>query len=139
MAKTRNLTPARGEAPGFGLLEVLVATALMSLVLVMLLKVLAAGVRLRQGATHRTQALLVAEKLCHDYSRPGVLKAGRYRGVEGPYNYVVVVEPQYEVVNEILKAPVVCYSVDVAISWREFGQARSLSLQTIKTVSRKSS
>jgi prepilin-type N-terminal cleavage/methylation domain-containing protein len=139
VGKSRNRAEALGEAAGFSLLEVMVATALMSLVLVMLLQVLAGGLRLRQAATTRTQAILVAEKICHDYSRPAVLKAGQYRGVEGAYSYVVEVEPQYQVVNEMLKAPIICYSLKVAISWKEFGQDRSLSLQTIRTVSQKSS
>ena len=48
---------------GFSLLEVLVATALMGLVLVVLLQVLTSALRAQEASWSHTQALLTAEKM----------------------------------------------------------------------------
>jgi len=129
-----------GSQAGFTLLEVLVAAALMALMLVALLELLAAGLRTREAAQRRTQALMVAEKLCHDhYSRPDFLKAGIFQGREGPYAFRVTVEPQFQVAAEGLKSQVTCYSIKVAVSWQELGRSKSLEIQTVRTAARKKS
>ena len=57
---------AGGAADGFSLLEVLVATALMGLVMVVVLQLLTTALRCQETSWSRTQAVLAAEKAGDD-------------------------------------------------------------------------
>jgi len=126
---------AREVEAGFSLLEVMVATALMALVMVGLLQVLSAGLRAQDAVQRRTYALLAAEKVLQQYCREENLASGSHRGKEGTYSYQVNIKPQYQISNKIWDFKVICYNLQVSLSWEERGQAKTLDLQTFRTIS----
>ena len=94
MAQTTfTLNPLQGPAPpvprppkseGFSLLEVLVATTIMGLVLVVLLQVLTSALRAQEASWSHTQAVLVAEKVLQENCEINTLAEGTYQGRSWP-------------------------------------------------------
>jgi len=118
---------------GFSLLEVLVATTLMGLVLVVLLQVLTGAMRAQEMTLEHARALQVAERALQESCTAMNLAAAQYQGQSGPYNYLVKVTPQYEVADQTLDRLVKCSLIQVTVSWQERGSNRSVSLETIRT------
>jgi prepilin-type N-terminal cleavage/methylation domain-containing protein len=125
------------KANGFSLLEVLVATALMGLVLVVLLQVLTMALRSQEAAWRRTQAALVAEKILGENSQINTLKAGTYQGREGQFEYLVRISPQSEWSNSLSRRRILCSLIQVKLTWQERGAKKTLELQTLRTGSEK--
>ena len=122
---------------GFSLLEVLVATALMGLVLVVLLQVLTSALRAQEASWSHTQALLTAEKVLQENCEINTLEAATYQGRDGRFDYVVRVTPQYELANPFSDKRVLCSLIQVTVTWRVRGQRKILELQTVRTVAQK--
>lgn len=135
----RTRSSRRKETEGFSLLEVLVATTLMGLVLVVLLQVLTAAFRAQEASRGRTQALLVAEKVLQEHCARENLAPTTYHGREGRYDYQVQITPQYEIVRHTAFAgrKIACALIQVKVSWPERGRVKSLSLQTMRTAAQK--
>jgi Tfp pilus assembly protein PilV len=125
-------TPAAGSG-GFGLLEVLVATALMGLMLVVLLQVLTAALRSQETSFQRTRAALVADKILAENCRINTLKAGTYQGRDAGYDYLVRISPQEEWVNGVSHRAILCSLVEVTLTWQERGARKTLKLATLRT------
>lgn len=130
---------ARPANAGFSLLEVLVATVLMGLVLVVLLKVFSTSLRAQEASQAHARALIVAEKVLGEYLSIREMKAGQYQGTEGRYAYRVSIDPQYELSDRNSEARLNCYLLQVTVFWKEAGRAKSLELKTIRTVAQKKS
>ena len=127
---------ARGKREkdgGFSLLEVLVATALMGVMLVVILEVLTSALRAQEASRSNTQAVLAAEKVLAEYSEMEVSK-GVYQGREGRFDYEVRLEPQLQVQYPMQIKRLVCSSLQVVVSWKEQGKTKTLELQTLRTV-----
>jgi prepilin-type N-terminal cleavage/methylation domain-containing protein len=124
---------------GFSLLEVLVATSLMGVLLVVLLQVLTTALRAQETSLDQIQALLVAEKVLQENCGTQTLAAATYQGRDGRFDYLVRVSPQFEVSNPHINQLVRCSLIQVTVSWRQRDQARSLALQTIRTAVEKKS
>ena len=122
-----------GGSDGFSLLEVLVATTLMGLVLVVLLQVLTSALRSREAAFRHTQAALVAEKILAENCQINTLRAGTYQGREAQYDYQVRISPQYEWVNGVANRRILCSLIQVTVAWQERGARKTLELQTLRT------
>ncbi len=120
-------------ADGFGLLEVLVATALMGLVLVALLQVLSSSLRSQEASWGHTHAVLVAEKILAENCEINTLKGGTYQGRDGRYDYMVQVSPQYELANSLSNRQILCSLIRVTVTWQERGARKTLELQTLRT------
>ena len=144
MIFTRN--PVQGPAPpaprspgseGFSLLEVLVAATIMGLVLVVLLQVLTSALRAQKTSWGHTQAVLTAEKVLEENCQINTLAAGTYQGRDGRYDYVVRVTPQYELADPVAGKRVLCSLIQVTLTWQEWGRAKTLELQTIRTAAQK--
>ena len=131
--------PPGGKAQGFGLLEVLVATTIMGLVMVVLLEVLSAAVRAQESSWGNTQAELAAEKVLQENCLLNRLAAGTYQGREGTYDYVVRITPQFSISSPMRSARLLCSAIQVTVSWQERGRAKSLVLGTIRTNTEKKS
>jgi prepilin-type N-terminal cleavage/methylation domain-containing protein len=129
------LRPPKSE--GFSLLEVLVATTIMGLVLVVLLQVLTSALRAQEASWGHTQAVLVAEKVLQENCEINTLEEGTYQGRNGRYDYVVRVTPQYELAAPFADKRVLCSLIQVTLTWQEWGRRKTLELQTIRTVARK--
>jgi len=123
----------QGKSSGFSLLEVLVATTLMGLVLVVLLQVLTSAMRSQEAAWRHTQAVLLAEKILEENCLINTLKAGTYRGREGRYEYVVRISPQNEWSHSLVRRRILCSLIQVTVIWQERGAQKTLELQTMRT------
>jgi type II secretory pathway component PulJ len=141
-----NVSPARignskRKSQGFSLLEVLVATFLMGLMLILLQQVLASALRSMEASRRVTRAVLVAEDVLQEYCERKNLNAGSYQNRQGDYSYRVLITPQYEVSDSSIRvlSPKVlkCSLIQVTVSWREWGRAKSLNLATVRTVTEK--
>lgn len=125
----------KGQADqGFTLLEVLAATALMGVALVVLLELLGASVVWQGAARSQRQASQVAELVLGEFCYSKDLRTGNYRGQQGAYAYAVRITPQYEVERTRYRDKIVCFLIQVEVSWRERGSNRVLQLNTLRTV-----
>lgn len=129
--------PRPPGAEGFSLMEVLVATAVMGLVLVVLLQVLTSALRAQKASWGHTQAVLVAEKILQENCEISTLAKGTSQGRDGRYNYMVKVTPQYELADPFADKRVLCSLIQVTVTWQEWGRNKTLELQTIRTVAQK--
>jgi prepilin-type N-terminal cleavage/methylation domain-containing protein len=127
----------RSQAEGFTLLEVLVATALMGVVLVVLLQVLTSALRAQETSLNHIQALLAAEKVLQENCGAPSLAAATYQGREGRFDYLVRVTPQYELSNPMVSQMVMCSLIQITVSWRDWGQPKFLTIQTVRTTVQK--
>jgi general secretion pathway protein I len=118
---------------GFSLLEVLVATTLMGLIMVVLLQVLASTIRIQETDWNHTQALMVAEKVLQENCILNSLAAGSYQGREGRYDYRVLVNPQYEISASMGSSRLLSSTIQVTVFWKERGADKSLALTTVRT------
>lgn len=132
--------PKRREAncQGFSLLEVMVATTLMGLVLVVLLQVLSGAMQAQEVALGHARALQTADKVLQECCNTRNLAENRYQGQDGPYSYQVRITPQYTVVSPpTIDRLVTCSLIQVTVSWEERGRKRSVSLETVRAASQK--
>jgi len=129
--------PRRPRAEGFSLLEVLVATTIMGLVMVVLLQVLTSALRAQEASWGHTQAVLVGEKILQENCEVNTLAEGTYQGRDGRYDYMVRVAPQYELAAPFATKRILCSLIQVTLTWQEWGRHKTLELQTIRTVAQK--
>jgi len=139
MARTTLASPAPRppRVEGFSLLEVLVATTIMGLVMVVLLQVLTSALRAQEASWGHTQAVLVGEKVLQENCEINTLAEGTYQGRDGRYNYMVRVAPQYELSDPFANKKVLCSLIRVTLTWQEWGRRMTLELQTIRTAAQK--
>jgi general secretion pathway protein I len=121
------------QAEGFSLLEVLVATAIMGLVMVILLEVLSAAIRAQESSWNSSQAVMVAEKVLEENCLLNKLAEGNYQGREGVYDYTVRITPQFNVSSPMNRAQILCSLIRVTVNWQERGRTKSLILGTVRT------
>jgi len=136
------MTPPKagaGRTQGFSLLEVMVATALMGVLLVILLEVLAGSLRAQESSRTHTQAVLVAEKVIKEYGELRSLSQGVFQGRDGRFAYVVRLEPKFQGPTTMSDRKAVCSLLKVTVSWEERGRPKSLELQTMRTAVEKRS
>ena len=123
----------REKAAGFSLLEVLVAATLMGLMLVVILQVLTSALRAQEASRRNTQAVLVAENVLEDYGELRNYKEGTFQGREGRFDYLVRLVPQFQVpLPPPQDKQLICYLVQVKVSWEEQGKVKSLDLHTLR-------
>ncbi len=128
----------QADCRGFTLLEVMVATTIMGLVLVVLLQVLTGAMVAQETVQGHARALQVAERVLQDCCNAKDLSSRRYSGQDGIYSYQVRITPQYEVdTGGTLDRLVRSALIQATISWEERGRTRSVSLETIRTTAQK--
>ena len=118
-------------------MEVLVATAIMGLVLVVLLQVLTSALRAQEASWGHTQAVMMAEKILEENCQINSLKAGTYQGRDGRYDYVVRVLPQDAFPSPAADKRILCSLIEVALTWQEWGRRKTLELQTLRIAAQK--
>jgi prepilin-type N-terminal cleavage/methylation domain-containing protein len=132
------MKPASSDNTGFSLLEVLVATTLMGLVLVVLIQILTTVLRAQETSRLQVQALMVAEKVLQEQCDIRKLEQASYQGQEGRYGYQVRVTPQYEVSLTDYNKRIRCFLIEVTVSWQERGRVKSVALRTARLAATKS-
>lgn len=126
------LSARRAAAPGFTLLEVVVALIVFGLVFGVVTQIIQTGFRQSRSAGEITTATLIARSVLERVGVDLELTGARYQGeAEGGYRWVVDVEPApYETGPEPpLARP---FTVRVEVLWGEVGAERSIDLTTLR-------
>jgi prepilin-type N-terminal cleavage/methylation domain-containing protein len=129
--------PDQTGTEGFSLLEVLVATALVGLLLVVLLQILVTILRTEEGIWKTNRALILAEKVLQENCELSSLAAGVLEGREDDFDYLVKITPQYEVSSPMGEMHLSSSLIQVAVSWRGWYQKKTLVLETVRTATTK--
>ena len=129
----RHRASDRSGSAGFGLLEVLVATALVGLLLVVLLQILTSVFRTEEGIWKNSRALILAEKVLQENCELPTLTASVFQGREEDFDYQVKITPQYEVSSPAGELHLNCSLIQVAVTWRGWQQQKMLVLETVRT------
>lgn len=116
-------------------MEVLVATALVGLLLVVLLQILSSIFRTEEGIWNNNRALLLAERILQESSLASNLANGIYEGRKEGFAYQVQVTPQYEISSPLGELQLRCALIQVTVSWQERGRPKRLVLETARTAS----
>ena len=117
---------------GFSLLEVLVAFAILSVSLGVLLQVFGTGLRNTALAEDYTLAVLRAESLLAAIGRETPLAAGVSQGrIDGKFSWRSTVEP-YTDRTLIGNLPALPYRVVVEVFWQGPRRTRSVTLETLR-------
>jgi general secretion pathway protein I len=117
--------------PGFTLLEVLVALAILGLAIVVSIQGFASGLRLLKLSGEHQEAMLLADLKAREVTTP--TEAARDNGTEGSFTWErevkQVVTPDLEVEGRSVKWRQ--WEVDVSVRW---GDARQVTVATLRTV-----
>ena len=118
---------------GFSLLEVLVAFAILSVSLGVLLQVFATGLRNAGVADDYTQATLYAESILAAYGREGPLSEGVREGsINDRFSWRGTVSAYAEDMPDPEKTRMRAWRVNVEVFWRGLTQTRSVVLDTVR-------
>jgi prepilin-type N-terminal cleavage/methylation domain-containing protein len=123
---------------GFSLMEVLVATGLMGLMLVVLLQVLSGAMVAQETALGHARALQIADKVLQECCNAMDLSARQYAGQDGIFSYQVRITPQYEVaMPATLDRQVLCSLIQATVTWQARSRSQHVSLETIRIAAKK--
>ena len=118
---------------GFSLLEVLVAFAILSVSLGVLLQVFATGLRNAGVADDYTQATLYAESILAAYGRETPLSEGVHEGpINDRFSWRGAVSAYAENMPDPEKTRMQAYRISVEVFWRGLMQTRSVLLETVR-------
>ena len=118
---------------GFSLLEVLVAFAILSVSLGVLLQVFATGLRNAGTADDYTQATLYAESILAAYGHEAPLDEGVREGaINDRFSWRGTVSADAEGMPDSEKTRVLAYRVSVEVFWPGLVQTRSVVLETLR-------
>lgn len=121
------------DAHGFSLLEVLVAFAILSLSLGVLLQVFATGLRNASMADDYSQATLYAESILTAYGREAPLSESVREGpINERFSWRGVVSAYDEGMPDPQKTRVKAYRISVEVFWGGGTQPRSVVLETLR-------
>ena len=124
---------------GFSLLEILVAFAILTLALGILLKIFSGGVNSAGVAEEYSAAVQIAEGLMAKTGVETPLQAGVVSGQEDErYDWEVVVEPYYADTElpDLKAMNLLLFKVNVLVRWGQ-GNGREIRLSTLKLTSPK--
>ena len=126
-----------GRQRGFSLLEVLVAFAILSVSLGVLLQVFATGLRNAGMADDYTQATLYAESILTAYGREAPLNEGAREGaINDQFSWRGTVSAYADGMPDFEKTRVRAYRISVEVFWRGLAQTRSVILETLRLAPR---
>ena len=123
----------RCYAHGFSLLEVLVAFAILSVSLGVLLQVFAGGLRNVGMADDYSQATLYAESILTAYGREAPLSEGVHEGpINDRFSWRGTVSAYTEGMPDAEKIRMRAYRINVEVFWHGLVQTRSVVLETLR-------
>ncbi len=123
----------RRDAHGFSLLEVLVAFAILSISLGVLLQVFATGLRNTGMADDYSQATLYAESILTAYGREAPLSEGVHEGaINDRFSWRGTVSAYTEGLPDSEKTRMKAYRISVEVFWHGWVQTRSVILETLR-------
>jgi prepilin-type N-terminal cleavage/methylation domain-containing protein len=131
----RKQSARRAEAPGFTLIEVLVAFAIAALLLVPLMRLFSSGTGALTRSERAATAALWAQTVLDARTGEAPLAAGTEDGeLPGGYHWrrTVALYIDATLSPPQMAAPLVAYDVTLSVSWSERGQTRAVTLETLK-------
>jgi general secretion pathway protein I len=118
---------------GFSLLEVLVAFAILSMTLGVVLQVFSAGLRNTGLAEEYTYAVLHAESVLAALGREEPLAEGGMEGeFDDKFSWRSSVTPYEEDDVDLSDSTAVAYRVEVEVFWQSADKTRSIMLETLR-------
>lgn len=121
---------------GFSLLEVLVAFAILSISLGVLLQIFATGLRNAGVADDYTRATLYAESILAAIGRETPLTEGARSGpIDDQFSWRGTVDAYTERMPDTEKTRIQAYRVRVEVFWPSLLQTRSVVLETLRLAS----
>ncbi|MCP5450155.1 MAG: type II secretion system protein [Gammaproteobacteria bacterium] len=121
---------------GFSLLEVLVAFAILSISLGVLLQIFATGLRNAGVADDYTRATLYAESILAAIGRETPLAEGARNGpIDDQFSWRGTVDAYTENMPDTEKTRIQAYRVRVEVFWPSLLQTRSVVLETLRLAS----
>jgi general secretion pathway protein I len=118
---------------GFSLLEVLVAFAILSVSLGVLLQVFATGLRNAGMADDYTRATLYAESILAAIGREAPLSAGAREGsINDQFSWRGTVSEYNDGLPDPERTQIRAYRVSVEVFWPGLAQTRSVTLETLR-------
>jgi len=118
---------------GFSLLEILVAFAILSVSLGVLLQVFATGLRNAGAADDYTQATLYAESILAAIGKETPLAEGNHSGpINEQFSWRSRISPYLEGMPDPEKTHVRAYRIEVEVFWTGLAQQRSVALETLR-------
>jgi general secretion pathway protein I len=124
---------ARDGTAGFTLIEVLVAFAVVAVLLVPILHGFAMGTAGASRTQSLAEATIVAESALEAIGPALALTNGAVDDrQEGPYRVMSMVRRFHDESAAARDSVVVPYEIIVAVSWRDAGKPRSISLRTLR-------
>lgn len=118
---------------GFSLLEVLVAFAILSISLGVLLQVFATGMRNAGVTDDYTRATLYAESILTAIGKEAPLSEGSHSGpIDDRFSWRSTVSPYVEGMPDPEKTQVRAYRIGVEVFWNGVTQTRSVMLETLR-------
>lgn len=118
---------------GFSLLEILVAFAILSVSLGVLLQVFATGLRNAGAADDYTQATLYAESILAAIGKETPLAEGNHSGpINEQFSWRSRISPYLEGMPDSEKTHVRAYRIEVEVFWTGLAQHRSVALETLR-------
>lgn len=118
---------------GFSLLEILVAFAILSVSLGVLLQVFATGLRNAGAADDYTQAALYAESILAAIGKETPLAEGNHAGpINDQFSWRSRISPFVDGMPDPEKTRVRAYRVEVEVYWSGLTQERSVALETLR-------
>jgi general secretion pathway protein I len=118
---------------GFSLLEVLVAFAILSVSLGVLLQVFATGLRNAGMADDYTRATLYAESILAAIGREAPLSAGAREGsINDQFSWRGTVSEYTDGLPDPERTQIRAYRVSVEVFWPGLAQTRSVTLETLR-------
>ena len=134
MPNNQPLHGARREEDGFTLLEVIIALAIASLMLIGLFRAGSGGLFAADDAARVDEAIERAQSHLAAFARAGAVVPGELEGDDGGgYRWAALVKPiAVEPVAPAANAttPQALYAIQVRISWLAAGRPRSVMLET---------
>lgn len=120
---------------GFSLLEVLVAFAILSISLGVLLQTFATGLRNAGAAEEYTQATLYAESILTAIGREAPLQVGHHAGpINDRFSWRSAISAYTEGLPDPEKIRARVYRVEVEVYWGEPTRTRTVKLETLRLV-----
>ncbi len=127
------LNAKRNRQAGFSLLEVLVAFAILTLCLGVLLRIFGGGDRLSGLLDEHARAVVLAESLLADAGVETPLQPGAFSGNLGQgFSWIMRVTPFTPPGEPLPEQPFKSYWVELTVAWGDGGQPHSFTLGTLR-------
>jgi general secretion pathway protein I len=124
----------RPREPGFSLLEVLVAFAVLSISLTTILSVYSTALRSTASAARYATAMQFAESKISEITASNTMADVVDGGAFAErYEWIAVISPlEWKNPDNPVEHPLTPYRIGVEVYWSEAGRSRSVALSTVK-------